>query len=916
MPFSWRFCLFGLFLSYDKYYRCFHDNWFLLSCRKKNIIPNFITHTICTNHISSERSVKLEESFKRKLLNDVIRSKFKALNRLTRDIQQKNSSLRESVEEYDHQTILDTFLPQLETYHVAFKRSTQEKKLKKLVLSAEKKSTDSKLVEVKVKDDRVHYIGVEKDDETFPILAKGPNFALTRKIDKKCLKEVEVNYERFIYGYRWKIHSTKKDSQPLMPILEDNEEVEEEVEEEEVVEVEEEEEVQPKRLYIPTPNAWKAQPWKLSHDEEHQIKTVKSIVMKSYQNHKVKSPNVPRKVEKKLEDMSKDRSIVVKRSDKDKKFVVASREMYVNCTKKDLSNTKVYAEVKKDPVHNMIKDCKRVTDVILRDNPDQEKLSSLLTPHLPSTPHYYSLWKTHKEGYDIPPRRPVVAKIGNPLQNVSLLVSHILGQVMIRVPTNIKSSDEFIAKRRKRVIKVGRILMSSDISALYTNIPLEQSRKAIIKYISGFYHELDNQGISLEELDGMMEVLFNNGYFCFDDKFYMQFFGLPMGDNPAPATATIFVYLVIEKPILEHDFSYVSDEIRERFENDPKFLALTEKIEDWERYLDDTYTEFDGNEEEGQQLMEIVNVLHESIKFPETQMGNSIVFLDFTISINDVTRDLEFELYIKPTNVGIFLSYVSAHPRSILLSVAENELRRAIRRSNTDEGAKRGLKKISNLLRENDYPEKIIEKSRHKVEQKADEIVEKVENDFIGNKNILKLYYIDEQHKRKLLKELKNNSLIEDHTRVIFIPGPKLTDKLIRSKLNPQKCNSRPNKCYVCLSQENATQCMVKDFVYSLKCNLCEAEYVGESGRRFKDRMAEHFRSVTKCDTTGAMGAHYLKHHPNENIPDLPFTCKLIRKCEDFVNRKAWQSKEIEVRQPSVNVQLMATKKHNLPWNF
>ena len=24
------------------------------------------------------------------------------------------------------------------------------------------------------------------------------------------------------------------------------------------------------------------------------------------------------------------------------------------------------------------------------------------------------------------------------------------------------------------------------------------------------------------------------------------------------------------------------------------------------------------------------------------------------------------------------------------------------------------------------------------------------------------------------------------------------------------------------------------------------------------------------------MGAHYKKHHPNENIPDLPFTCKLI----------------------------------------
>ena len=36
--------------------------------------------------------------------------------------------------------------------------------------------------------------------------------------------------------------------------------------------------------------------------------------------------------------------------------------------------------------------------------------------------------------------------------------------------------------------------------------------------MSEFYNELDNQGISLQEFDGMMEVLFNNGYFCFDDK--------------------------------------------------------------------------------------------------------------------------------------------------------------------------------------------------------------------------------------------------------------------------------------------------------------------------------------------------------------------------------------------------------------
>ena len=64
------------------------------------------------------------------MLSDVINSNFKKLNRLTKEIQQRNATLLESSEDYNHQSILDTFLPQLETYYVAFKRERQKKKLK------------------------------------------------------------------------------------------------------------------------------------------------------------------------------------------------------------------------------------------------------------------------------------------------------------------------------------------------------------------------------------------------------------------------------------------------------------------------------------------------------------------------------------------------------------------------------------------------------------------------------------------------------------------------------------------------------------------------------------------------------------------------------------------------------------------
>ena len=86
--------------------------------------------------------------------------------------------------------------------------------------------------------------------------------------------------------------------------------------------------------------------------------------------------------------------------------------------------------------------------------------------------------------------------------------------------------------------------------------------------------------------------------------------------------------------------------------------------------------------------------------------------------------------------------------------------------------------------------------------------------------------------------------------------------------------------------------------------------------QRKQPALFDYVICIKDFNTDGAMGAHYKKHHPNENIPDLPFTCKLIRKSYDFVDRKNWQTKEIDIRQPSVNVQLMATKEHNLPWTF
>ena len=111
---------------------------------------------------------------------------------------------------------------------------------------------------------------------------------------------------------------------------------------------------------------------------------------------------------------------------------------------------------------------------------------------------------------------------------------------------------------------------------------------------------------------------------------------------------------------------------------------------------------------------------------------------------------------------------------------------------------------------------------------------------------------------------------------------------------------------------------MDTNFVYLLICALCLDEYTGESGRLFRSRMREHYLSVIHGKSDNAMGAHYLQCHSDRlsDLPELPFTCRLIRKCKDFVDRKLWQSIDIKHRQPAINKQLGETREHNLDWKI
>ena len=98
---------------------------------------------------------------------------------------------------------------------------------------------------------------------------------------------------------------------------------------------------------------------------------------------------------------------------------------------------------------------------------------------------------------------------------------------------------------------------------------------------------------------------------------------------------------------------------------------------------------------------------------------------------------------------------------------------------------------------------------------------------------------------------------------------------------------------------------MKKNVTYKLTCNICNAEYVGETGRFKRNRCWEHYKSVVDHNNKTAMGKHFQLSHPNiGELPAEPFKFEVLKVCRDFADRMLWQSLYIKHYTPCINTQL------------
>ena len=194
-----------------------------------------------------------------------------------------------------------------------------------------------------------------------------------------------------------------------------------------------------------------------------------------------------------------------------------------------------------------------------------------------------------------------------PTERISSFLDHILQSIAKVQKSYLKDTTQFINFIEKRKVPNNAILVSMDVTSLYTNIPQEEGINTVCKAYEAFYK--NDTPIPTNSLRGLLRLILQENSFQFNGRNYLQTHGTAMGTKVAVAFANIFM-------------STVETEII----NKSKIKPL-----EWKRYIDDVFSLWDTNREEIDQFILEANRHHPTIKFTAEISEEKTNFLDTTI---------------------------------------------------------------------------------------------------------------------------------------------------------------------------------------------------------------------------------------------------------------------------------------------
>ena len=171
-----------------------------------------------------------------------------------------------------------------------------------------------------------------------------------------------------------------------------------------------------------------------------------------------------------------------------------------------------------------------------------------LLPTSKEIPKFYGTPKIHKD--DIP-LRPIVSCIGCPAYAASKYISDIIKPLAGKSEHHLKNSQDLINKLANVIVEPDEIMVSYDVSSLYTNVPIEEAIGIIQQRLDGDQTLSSRTSMTITHIINLMKCVASTTYFVYKGQFYLQKQGAAMGYPPSSPTADIFMEVFEDKALGE-----------------------------------------------------------------------------------------------------------------------------------------------------------------------------------------------------------------------------------------------------------------------------------------------------------------------------------------------------------------------------
>lgn len=583
--------------------------------------------------------------------------------------------------------------------------------------------------------------------------------------------------------------------------------------------------------------------------------------------------------------------IVIKPADKGSAVVVMDKTAYLREAYRQLNNARYYKKLTQ-PVYPT--NVPKINSILRKMHEekyiDDQQLHFLSASNDDRPRRFYLLPKIHKPKDkwpfpDMPDGRPIVSDTNSESCRIAKYIDYFLRPISSKHPAYLKDTYDFVSKIRGQPIPMGAILVTADVTSLYTNMTIDRmldcAKKCLAKYPAP--NRPDNYILQL------LELTLRNNDFTFNAEFFLQICGTAMGKAYAPSLADEYL----------EDFD---EWARTGFRINPLLYF---------RYLDDVFFVWIGTVEELKEFETFLNGLIPGISITFNYSTSSVDFLDTTIYTSPHPSTpglltLQTKVFFKPTDTHQLLHPASFHPRHTFMGVLKSQFLRFKRISSTRDDYNAASHVLMTALAQRSYNKRTMRAIKRQI---WDSTPTTLTSSGTEDRQLLPIVVpyndVGSQLAKRWIKPIKENPLFQNY-RVIraFTTGKNLQRSLVRSQLDaaphrtvnvlqtrrlqpPSGSFACTNpRCLVCTymqvtrhvtSHHNGRtfpiighlSCKTQNVVYVISCGQCGLQYVGETSCTLANRFNNHLSTIRTNKNT-PIAIHF--NLPGHSIADVRLT--------------------------------------------